>query len=352
MKFVSLVPLVLVLMLSKAGDSIEDYCLEEQKFKETLGEALYNHIASDKNDDKDKSYRKISLKSDKVYKVITYGSPETKEALIKIVDQKDSELVLTEIKRLILLKDLKVTPNYEGCLKLNDKYIIIHEKVHDDLFSEKMIGMFKGLNRVKKTFKFIQIAMAIQTLHSKKLTHQSIRPYNIVSVDPEMTDLRILDLSYSKEIGDSVNLGKSDYDIRSELYRVDMYKANFRQDAYACAITMINLLNGDESLFTNVKFKTLTNFTTYKNSMTHYFDQSLSKTSFTELTGFFRSTLLLNHTKVNINLMIEKLFDIYTGLQKTNLKENLDEKVKEFKVKFQSNSKAINSILSSPRKVI
>lgn len=352
MKFVLLVSLALILTLSKAEDSIDDYCFEEQKFKEAHGEPLYNHIVNDKNDRKDKSYKKISFDSDKVYKVITYGSPETKESLIKIVEMKDAQFILTEIKRLISLKDLKVTPNYEGCLKLEDKYVIIHEKVHNDLTSSDMTEMFKNFSKIKKIFKFIQIAIVIQTLHTNKIISESIRPYHIVSVDPEMNDLRILDLSHAKEMGETVNQSNSSYNLPCDLFKVDKTHAHFRQDAYAYGITMINLLNGDESLFKNVNFKSFKIFKNYKESMTTYLDLKMSKHDFKDFTTFLKETLLVNYVSLNINTMITKLFNIFSTLPKLELKENLSDQAAELQEKSVSNSKIISGFSKSSGKFI
>ena len=61
--------------------------------------------------------------------------------------------------------------------------------------AEEMTKNFESFPPAKKMLKFLQTAIAIQTIHTAGHTHQDIKPKNIVLTDPETTDFRLIDFA-------------------------------------------------------------------------------------------------------------------------------------------------------------
>lgn len=173
-------------------------------------------------------------------------------SLVKVAEQRnaeDLEPIETEINFLIELNNMKATPNYYDCVyqyrkEKQDKffrYFIILEKVYRNMYVVRILNTFETFSPSKQIVKFLQMAIAIQTIHSKGITHQNIRPENFVAMDAEINDIRLIDLSYAVRNGKRI-IGGTEYFCSPDKLQKGAL-ANYNQDAFAFALTMIGLLD-------------------------------------------------------------------------------------------------------------
>lgn len=174
-------------------------------------------------------------------------------------DDSNVKMIESEIQILQLLKGKQLTLNYYACTydtsgdgdQQLHRYFIILEKRTEHLFTDPMIARFKGFRSYERMFKFVQIAIAIQSFHTTGYSHQDINPQTIMSIDDQMSDVYLFDFGCSVKAGEPVFGGNKLFASPDKL--TEGSTASFHHDAYALAITIIYLLDTDFKFFPMIK---------------------------------------------------------------------------------------------------
>lgn len=300
---------------------------------------------------KNKDERVIEAAYDYVLKEISCeGLPEGKALLKYNIGYAlfyKIERFAFEVEHLALMNGSKATPFYYGCINVDKQFYFVQERIEGHMLSEEMGGKFRAFLPPKKVFKFLQIAVAVQTFHSKGITHQGIQPRRIASMDPEMADLRLIDLEYTLRIGESGE-GMSSY-FHSPDKLKKSFAANSRQDAFALAITIAVLLDPDQKFLNGIEDEC----PSYREELVEVcktvfvknFEVLSAGSQLSELLSYLRDHLFSEKEPLDIQKMIEEMIRIYTDLLSKYPEHRvlLDEDIESIKDRFQVNLKSIEA---------
>lgn len=331
--------------VSRAGG--DDYCLSSSVYEEKHVREGLCYINSRVGSREIVKYAGIEY-----LELTCVNSPGSKvfvKMVNKLLAQSDFSGVNVEqeVSTLKLLKGKRISPNFITCVFLSGNIAIIHEKVHDLLSSKEMRDKFSGFSLSKKLAKFLQVAIAIQTLHKNGMTYQSVSPEKIIALDPEMNDLRLYDFRDSLKPGDT-GKGYSNFYFSPDKLKSYTFVATHNQDAYGFALTMINLLDEDEVLKTGIQNICHIYGNPFSDECKNVFQESLKKLvekhQPTALYSYIEKHIFSNDHPLNINDLTEELFDIFDKISPTDGKKEpeVDGIVKALKSEFEANLKASN----------
>ena len=288
--------------------------------------------------------------------------------LVKSRNQRtDDELnsIRSEVGFLKTLKDLKVTPTYHFCFYEYKKfggnsyfrYHIVHEEVKTILFSEDMAQKFQSFDLPVKIYKVLQIALAIQQMHTLGITHQNINLETIVSTDAELTDVRLVDFTYAVEVGKTGfgKIGNPGVRGNNVFYSPDKLKdksftATFQQDAYAFAVSIIFLFDFKNTFELKIKAacpKEVETFT--EKCKAAFLEKDLKITEDSKvksLLEYLQERLYGQKEELEIGKMIEELVTVYKATLEGNGSKFAEttKKVEEVENASKTNIEAIGKL--------
>ena len=344
---------------------IVESCVAREEFDNHYGITPFEIISGKNN------YKPPFKEKDNYYiRVSNFVSEDISMPLVKAVEQKEEQdfyKINSEIKSLqnvSSLTDRKVTPGYKLCTydvaKRGESFVvsyyIIQESVFEPLSFYLMMEIFRVLPPFGKVFKFLQIAIAIQTLHAAEFTHQDIRPENIASTDEALTDLRLIDFGNSVKVGETVVNnpkveGKDHFNSPDKFD--NQFVAAFHQDTFAFAMTMIALLDVEDVFLNTIKYlcpNTMKSFSSYcQSSIKDGIDALIKKEILEGLLSYLKGLLFIENSALNLSNMILKLADLHNDLIPSS-ESNLAEKkkaVEDIKKRSEANAEKIRSIQTS-----
>lgn len=339
------------MLVEVKGDQLKDHCFDKENFIKAFGEYAFEEFGKDYTHENVDDFRKeIKKSSSSPFYQYTFKKLFNSKALVNVnlVSSGLADGALTVIKLLKESNVLKISPYFFGCL-LNEKVIYtIQESIHSLSNSIEMVKVFSQFQPHERAFRFLQVAMAIQNLHSLGFSHQNIKPENIVSMDAQMTDVRLIDFNYAVKHGAPGRGGTLRYNSPDKLE--NNFLANFNHDAYAYAITMITLEDFKSELF-SLRYPILrANFnedfiTEFKNALHRVRESSGLK----ELYDLFASRLFDQNNPLNISEVIDKLVEVYEKVAPKDESKDvkLDEQVQAFKSRSKLNSEKISKLKSA-----
>lgn len=320
------------------------------------------------------NYKPVFKEKENYYiRVSNFVSGDISMPLIKAIEQTEDEdrskieSEINNLKDITTLTDRKVTPGYQYCIydvvKDGEKpvvdYYILQETVFEPISFYLMMELFKGLPPFGKAFKFLQIAIAIQTLHAAGFTHQDIRPENIASIDEAMTDLRLIDFGNSAKVGTKVvnnpKVEGKDYFNSPDKFGKE-FVATFRQDTFAFAMTMIFLLDVEDIFLNAISYlcpSTMKGFTNdCQTSINKGIDALITKGVIAGLLTYLKEHLFSESSALDISDMISKLADLHDALIPSSEKNLVEKKkaVEDIRKKSEANAKKIAGIQASLQK--
>ena len=140
---------------------------------------------------------------------------------------------------------------YFGCYHDNTYVNIIQEALYKDLNDQIMNDIYKSFDVIKRARILKLMALKFEVLHQNKLIHCDIKPENMMSVDEDLSDLRIIDLGLAREIDTDAYGGSP---IFSGPERIGfLSKAVPTVDIYSLGITFATMENNYKKVFRDVE---------------------------------------------------------------------------------------------------
>lgn len=313
-----LVALVIALMPVKADDF--DKCSNEESFKFEFGDEFHEDvIESLKTEEcvaKIQSFKVISTRH-KYYKMVS----------LRVIERDDKNLIdediLNDFSYAASLNGEKIAPELLSCLKVDEKkYILVYEKIYRSFDSPEMIEKFRSMSFVKKLLIFSKIASLAKILHKKKIYHNSLISKNMVALDEDISDVRLINFQYS---GDDSYVKNSITHMKKVLNNIHLYHVYEQKkedieldfDTYTFVMTLIEYIKCEKE-----EDKLKSNYTFFKvqrnlKLLNEYLFLCGKEFQIYTLTQYIEEAFgkSKNERKININLteLIEKM--ISTSLE-------------------------------------
>lgn len=175
----------------------------------------------------------------KVY-LINWGNDVAAVKQVKIEKHQDYiQMMDRELMFLTRIKGLQVAPELYACLETNTHIYIVQELMYNDLDAKDVMITLRKYPRVERLRKYKDLAMQYHVLHQLGITHQDIKPANIMAIDKDVTELRIIDFGLSQFVGKYVEGGSLTFNSPDKNKGIP--KAQYRHDIYALAISLVIL---------------------------------------------------------------------------------------------------------------
>lgn len=152
---------------------------------------------------------------------------------------------------------------FYGCMEAFDGLYLVQEKLYKDFDSASMLLKFKLLPFYGRLKGYIRMTEIYEKLHEKKVSHQDIKPGNIMAVDDKLKDFRIIDFGLSVKINKDVVGGTPAFNSPEKINEDG--KAFASQDVYALALTIAVIETSFNAIFSKVRSKCLTSKMTNDN---------------------------------------------------------------------------------------
>lgn len=308
---VRVIVLLLIVCLFVRSDALSKECKSERSFTQaydaqTLNDVLNpstreNFLGAGSFGEVKQAFLDKIVQNDVAVKMITIGTRKSEIDGIK-----------EEINYLKKLGGKDVTPYFYDCLESDGKVYIIQQMLYQSLLTPEMISKFQSFRPSKRIFKFLQIAIKLKDFHADGDTHQDLKPDNIMSIDDDMSDFRIVDLGMATDVLGKVKGGtplfnspdKINGDSRPSCY----------QDVFAFAMTMVVMEMSSYEFFDDVPDKCFRKFSEEcKDQYVAKLKQLGSKTKENNLSLLFMylsKVILSKETLILIDL-IEEMTEIY-----------------------------------------
>lgn len=236
-----------------------------------------------------------------------------------------------EIKTMKKYAGYGIALKYVGCLKFsNEKLKFILGEIYDYLSSENMKKEFPKFEAIKKIFIFLQIANKIQTLHSLNAVHYLIEPRNIVFINEEKTDIALINFSQLKEKEKETSQfnPNSDFNAHKVFLEKDEIKKNFVHDTFAFVLTMINMLNSNNTFSELMKISD-TPYESFSNSFKLLYLKSANKDEqLTKFIKYIENILFVKKSEdLSITNIIAKLIETFNSLANQTTSKDMTTRV-------------------------
>ena len=306
--------LLLIVCMFVKSDVLSDECHNEESFigaydKKTLNDVLIpstkkNFLGAGSFGEVKRVLLDKIVENEVAVKTITIG---TKISQINGIKE--------EIRYLMKMGDKGVTPYFYDCLESNGKVYIIQEMLYKSLLTSEMIEKFQSFQPSKKIFKFLQIAMKLRDFHREGDTHQDLKPDNIMSIDDDMTDFRIVDLGMATDMLGELKGGTPLFNSPDKINRSK--KPSCYQDVFAFAMTMVVMEMSNYEFFDRVTDDCFRKFS--EECKDQYVEklEELSKKKYENnlsLLFSYLSRVLFRKEKLILVDLIERMTEIYYTL--------------------------------------
>lgn len=259
------------------------------------------------------------------------------------------------------INGLRIAPTLFACLETDEYIYVIQELMYNDLDSKEVKETLRKYSRVERLRKYKELAMKYHTLHRQQITHQDIKPANIMATDKDATEFRIIDFGLSQYLGNYVGGGTYTFNT------VDKNKgyplANCYHDIYALAISLVILEESEDHILKDLPqncYDRLDQNATCEDLQIEYIKDTLKYTDIPELESIILKAIDKDRTYKSMELFaddIEELADrldqidgpIETSNRKS-LTEHFETAQREFaellRISMDSNE---NDIEASPK---
>lgn len=156
----------------------------------------------------------------------------------------------TEIKHMTELKGTGASVEYFGCMEGRANLFLVQEMLFKDLDSGTVASGIKGMRSGERLAIYKQLANKFKVMHDHSITHQDIKPANIMAKDSGLKDYRIIDLGLSVKVGGSVLGGTPLYNSPDKIRSSP--RASTFHDVWALSLTFAALEGSEDSLFRGI----------------------------------------------------------------------------------------------------
>lgn len=156
----------------------------------------------------------------------------------------------TELRNLDALKGTDAAVGYHGCLESRASLFMVQEPLYKDLESATVVAEIKGKLASERLKIYKMIAEKFQLIHDRRITHQDIKPANIMASKPTLDDFRIIDFGLSEVAGEPVKGGTAVFNAPEKVGR--QTTATVEQDVWSLALTFVVLESDLLAVFDNI----------------------------------------------------------------------------------------------------
>ena len=345
--------ITMLYLLSKGVCSRVQNCEDLQTFSERHGEKIpLNGI-------------EFNLKSQNFIGEGSYGQVYVINwaehiAAVKRIRVHDNPYHLSLLEKEIMfsfdVNGLRIAPTLFACLETNEYIYVIQELMYNDLDSKEVKETLKSFSRVERLRKYKELAMQYHTLHRQQITHQDIKPANIMAIDENLTEFRIIDFGLSQTVGNIVEGGTCTFNTVDK--NKGFPRADYYHDIYAFAISLVILEENKDHTLKDLPqncYDRLDKDATCEDEQIEYIKETLKYTEIPELESIILKAIDKDRTYQSMELLADDIEDLADRLdkvdppkEKTNRKsqrEILDDTKKELaellKINFDSEEKEI-----------
>lgn len=159
---------------------------------------------------------------------------------VKVVPIPSEDYMLEELEQELLLQKffgkIDIAPKLFGCFEYDSKFFIILERLYKDLQSFEIRQKMLDLESFDRLRIYKKLAENFQIIHDFRFSHQDIKLSNIMSLDENLTEFRIIDFELSKMFDEPISGGTFEFEAPEKFS--DNTLASAYHDIYAFAMTI------------------------------------------------------------------------------------------------------------------
>ena len=159
---------------------------------------------------------------------------------VKIVPIPSEDYLLEELEQELLLQKLfgkiNISAKLFGCFEYESKFFIIQERLYKDLQSFEIRQKMLNLESFDRLRIYKKLAENFQIVHDFRFSHQDIKLSNIMTLDENLTEFRIIDFELSKMFDEPISGGTFEFEAPEKFSENTL--ASAYHDIYAFAMTV------------------------------------------------------------------------------------------------------------------
>lgn len=184
-------------------------------------------------------------------KEVTWG--DDKVAIKKMALPQSSFIALAQAREISFIKKMEQfngSMKFIGCLETNKSLYYITEKLYKDLIDPDVLLTHKKKDPLTRVKLYSQLVRKFKEMHSLGITHQDIKPANLMVKDRSANDFRIIDFGMGVKENDYVLGGTPLFNSPDKI--IDGKYAKKYYDVYALALTIAVLESTSKTIFSGV----------------------------------------------------------------------------------------------------
>ena len=138
---------------------------------------------------------------------------------------------------------------YHGCIEDEDTVNLIQEPLHMDLSREEVLKTYRSLSPIDRAKILKKIVEKFAILHQAGIVHCDIKPANIMSVDEDLTDFRVIDLGLAVPKGAKSRKGSPIFSNAERIGKAE--EVSETTDIYSLAVSFVVMERPFEEVFLN-----------------------------------------------------------------------------------------------------
>lgn len=238
----------------------------------------------------------------------------------------------TELQLLKEMNGKKSTVELFGCAAIGKYLYILQEKMYKDFESATQLVNYKAMNVEKRMSIFVKILQKFSILHKMKIIHEDVKPENFMSLDKEITDVRIIDLGLSSRLNTPVYGGSPVFNCKEKVGTLPD-KADPRHDIYALGLSFAVMETSFNDIFGGISascFKSYMSSTCYQ-SLKAKLQRGLVRTGMADFLDIFvKATGYRNDDRYNtVDEMITDIQKILDSMHEESKSLNIQQNMKE-----------------------
>lgn len=184
----------------------------------------------------------------------------TPSVAVKLVEFPSDDLKLESLRMEIGVREKAkgkaVVDELIGCVEERGRVFLVLQKMFGDLRSQHGKTALMNLSKSDRFFLYASLAEKVGLLHSLGIIHEDLKPENLMLVDEEASDLRVVDFGNSVPPGET-RLGGSVHFDAPEKSRGGFRPASSKHDVYALGMTLATVEADKSEIFDLVPLKCL-----------------------------------------------------------------------------------------------
>lgn len=138
---------------------------------------------------------------------------------------------------------------YHGCIEDEDTVNLIQEPLYMDFSEEELLKTYRRLSPIDRAKILKQIVEKFAMFHQAGIVHCDIKPANIMSVDEDLTDFRIIDLGMAVPKGEESRKGSPIFSNAERIGKAE--EVSETTDIYSLAVSFVTMERPFKEVFLN-----------------------------------------------------------------------------------------------------